>query len=58
MDRPMAAHSSRLWLGSRNTDSRRERMLKAWKISIMDRVRKAMVMPSALFTMAQAPASI
>ena len=34
-----------------------ERMLKEWKISAMERVTKAMVVPTPLFTKRQAPVS-
>lgn len=35
-----------------------ERIFRLWKISAMDMVRKAMVMPSALSVIAQTPLSI
>ena len=41
-----------------NTLLRWARMLKAWNISAMLSVRKAMVMPSGLFTASHTPLSI
>ena len=35
-----------------------ERMLKLWKISAIDKVRNAMVVPSGLVVISQTPASI
>ena len=35
-----------------------ERILKLWKISAIDIVKNAMVIPSALFVISQTPASI
>ena len=50
------SHSQPFSLFSDSSEPWRERMLKAWKISVMLRVRKAMVMPAGDWTMAQCPA--
>ena len=54
----IAPQSMTLWLCSCSTDPRCERMLKEWKISAMDMVRNAIVMPSGLLTNAHWPDSI
>ena len=57
-DSAMAPHRNQFWFFRVNTDPFWERMLKEWKISAMDMVRKAMVVPSGLFTISQTPLSI
>ena len=54
----MAPQRILLWLWSLNTLPRWERMLKLWKISAMLMVRKAMVMPSALWVISHTPDSM
>ena len=54
----IAPYRNLLWLFSLKIDHRRLLMLREWKISTMERVRNAMVVPSALFTNSHAPDSI
>ena len=53
-----ARFSSRLWVCRENRLSRWLRRLKQWKISAMDMVRKAMVVPSGEVATSHRPDSI
>ena len=54
----MAPHRILLWEPSLKTLPRWLRRLKLWKISAMFMVRKAMVMPSALWVISHTPDSM
>ena len=54
-EKTSVSHSQRFCVFSEASETRRERMLKAWKISVMLSVRKAMVMPSSDCAIAQVP---
>ena len=54
----IAPHRTLLWPFILNTDCVLDLMLNEWKISVMERVRNAIVMPSALEAISQTPDSI
>ena len=56
--RAAAPHRTTFYFFSVKMDPRRERMLKAWKISAIDMVRNAMVIPSRLCVKTHSFASI
>lgn len=57
-ERIIETNRYKLWFLTPKIDLYSERMLYKWKISAMDMVRKAMIMPSLLLTICHAPFSI